>query len=78
MKEIKTETTGYEWISALRAGDKVVLTTKLGHKIVTVDRVTKTQVIIGGGRYRVADGREVGGSVWSTTKIEHLQRRDTK
>ncbi len=38
-------------------------------RVVTVDRLTKTQIIIGDSRYRKSDGRTVGGSGWNSVSV---------
>ncbi|AZB50522.1 hypothetical protein [Synechococcus phage S-H1] len=52
-------------LSDIRPGDKVILrysSTFVPDQIATVDRVTKTQIFIGGSgrRFRIRDGRESG------------------
>jgi hypothetical protein len=51
-------------ISEAQAGSVLIVATKNNRRIVTVERVTKTQIIIGGGndRYRRDTGEKVGGS----------------
>lgn len=38
-------------------------------RVVKVDRTTKTQIIIGGNRFRKADGRTVGESSWHSASV---------
>lgn len=38
-------------------------------RILTVDRLTKTQVIIGQDKFRKSNGRTVGGSIWDTANV---------
>jgi len=59
------------WLQNLCVGDKVVRvgrTTK--NMIVVVDRVTTTQILIGGERYRRSDGIRVGNGAWDNIHIE--------
>jgi len=46
----------------VQAGDELVRTWNRKKDLVTVDRVTKTQIVIGHGRYRKRDGFQVGSS----------------
>lgn len=59
-------------LSDLKPGDTVIV----GHsspfildRIATVDRLTKTQIIVGPGRFRISDGREIGRSRWDYYRI---------
>jgi predicted phosphohydrolase len=57
-----------EDFSYLVAGDKVIVESGFGYKsqeITTVDRITKTQIIIGNSKYRRNNGYIVGGTTWS-------------
>ena len=53
-------------LSDLKSGDTVILryssTWGLPDSIATVDRVTKTQIIVGLRRFRISNGRELGAS----------------
>lgn len=53
----------------MKAGEKAYIVSGSRDRIepATVDRVTKTQVIVGGRRFRKSDGRQVGwqGSTWN-------------
>ena len=40
-----------------------------GSKVVTVDRLTKTQIIIGDNRYRKSGGRRVGSDPWNSSNV---------
>jgi len=55
-------------LESVKAGDVLLISShfKTDDKLATVDRVTKTQVVIGNSRYRISDGRAVGyGSEWN-------------
>lgn len=58
-----------EWLQKLQPGDTVVLSGQFGlpGTVETVERVTKTQIILKGSnsRYRRDDGFLKGGSVWN-------------
>lgn len=52
-------------LSDLKPGDKVVLRYSLSYihdKIVTIDRRTKTQIIVGTHRFRISDGEKIGAN----------------
>ena len=49
-------------LSNIQPGDKVALRTRMGYWIETVERVTKTQIVLAmNQRFRRTDGRVVGG-----------------
>lgn len=61
--------TEYEWLSTLKPGDKVIRRgTGIGSmdEVVTVGRVTATQVIVGSEKYRKVNGRRIGDSGWNS------------
>jgi hypothetical protein len=62
-----------EWLQSLKAGDKVLVSSYGGEEVVTITRVTATQLIIARGlaeyRYRKADGRRVGDDVWHPSRL---------
>ena len=73
----------------LKPGDKVLVTHRHGVYIAEVKRLTKTQVLVGDGerRFRICDGHNVGGDIWSSSlisiptdedykRIHEKQRRD--
>lgn len=66
--------TEYEWLNTLKPGDKVIRRgTGIGSmdEVVTVDRVTAAQIIIGSEKYRKANGRRMGDSGrWYTTWLK--------
>ena len=52
-------------LSDLKPGDTVILRYSwpyIGDRIATVDRLTKTQIIVGTRRFRISDGREFSSS----------------
>ncbi len=57
----------------VQAGDTLIRFAPLGRgcDTVTVERVTKTQIIINGTRFRKRDGREVNGDIggWNRFRI---------
>ena len=72
--------TNQEWLSNLKVGDYVLLdaTRNLGGAISIrkVDRLTKTQIIVGHTKFRRSDGRQIGVGGWTTTLIvEPTQER---
>lgn len=59
-----------EWRESLHAGEEVALVGRFkDSEICVVDRVTKTQVIVGFRRFRVCDGFMVGGD-WMSFRIK--------
>lgn len=60
-----------EGLDQLQAGDEVTVFLNYGavevHKI---DRVTKTQIVIGGWKFRKKDGFRIGNVGWHTAHIE--------
>lgn len=60
-----------EWLQNLKPGDKVVVGVGNGSysRIEAVDRVTATQIIIGGARYRKNNGYRVGDG-WNSGSLK--------
>ena len=59
-------------LSDLKPGDTVILrysTPYIDDRIATVDRLTKTQIIVGTRRFRIGDGREIGRDCWAYYRI---------
>ena len=59
-------------LSSLKPGDTVILrysTPCIPDRIATVDRLTKTQIIVGTRRFRISDGQEIGCSRWDYYRI---------
>lgn len=57
----------YDWLNDLKPGDKAIRCSNgIGSmdEVVTVDRVTAAQIIIGSERYRKVNGRRMGDSSW--------------
>ena len=61
-----------EWIKELKKGDKVIVSgTRQPSRVATIERFTKTQIIVdGGSKFRLSDGEGVGGSVWCYSCID--------
>lgn len=58
-------------------GDQVIVGNLLNDRLATVDRVTKTQIILAdGSRYRRADGFAVGGNSFDRTYIREATDQD--
>jgi hypothetical protein len=59
------------WLENLKPGDKVVLSRGLGtHWLNTVERVTKTLIILANGsRYRKKDGQLAGESMFGHSQL---------
>mgnify|MGYP003138944622 CR=1 FL=1 len=60
----------------IKAGDEVWLspTWRGPGSVVSVDRVTKTQIVCGDARFRRRDGWKVGAKGWRTQHIEDITR----
>jgi len=57
-------------LANVKAGDTLILEYRqIDQKVVTVGRVTKTQILIGRSYYRKQDGYSVGGSVWHRSHV---------
>lgn len=57
----------------IKPGDRVHVRNSSTESIATVERTTKTQIILRNGtRYRRGDGREVGRDTWSGGYIDDL------
>lgn len=62
-----------EWLGSLRDGDQVCIVSRFrDNEIRVIDRVTKTQIVIGQNKYRISDGYIVGGGSFNVTRIKKL------
>jgi len=66
----------YESFESARVGDEVVVSFRVGfgheaYKLASIDRLTKTQVIVGGQKFRRDTGGQVGGDSWYPNFIKH-------
>lgn len=62
-----------EWLGGLKVGDEVALVGSGVYgktTIVTIDRTTPTQIIIGNSIFRRNDGRRRGGGSWDSSSIK--------
>lgn len=53
----------------LKAGDDVIVTGIFHRRIAKVDKVTKTQIIIGNARFRRDSGWQCGSDRWNVKRI---------
>lgn len=61
----------------IKPGDHILVRNELNDGIATVERVTKTQIILTKGtRYRRSDGREIGRDTWSAGCIDDITEDD--
>lgn len=61
----------------IKPGDRVLAGHHPSDKIATVERVTKTQIILrNGSRYRREDGREMGRDIWSRGYVHDITEDD--
>ena len=51
-----------KWRESLRRGDEVIVTTASENRVLKVQRVTATQIVVEGSNYTKSRGRRVGGS----------------
>lgn len=61
-----------EWLQNLKAGDEVVLFAggyRSHRRIATLDRTTKTQIIVGSQKYSRSHGLLIGGGSWNTHSL---------
>ena len=54
----------------LKEGDKVIVYNRYGDSIKTVERVTKTQIVVDGYKYRRETGYQIAGNTWYSSRIE--------
>ena len=63
-----------EWIQALKPGDEVAIVRGSGMGrgawLHTVERLTKTLVVVDGHKFRKKDGFEPGSTAWGSRKIK--------
>ena len=60
----------------LVAGDEVLVTGISHRRIVKVDKVTKTQIVVGNTRFRRASGWQCGSDRWNVRKISVPTEKD--
>jgi len=62
------------WLNELNAGDTVIVESEFGHthkRLEKVDKVTATQIVIGGLRFRKSDGGCMGEDrSWQRTQLK--------
>lgn len=58
-----------ESLEDVKVGDKVIFSNGWDKSIVTVTKVTKTQIHTGYSKYRKCDGRLVGAGAWDMSRI---------
>lgn len=61
----------YDWLNELKTGDKVIVKTGYyGSDLKKVEKITPTQIVVGGSRFRKKDGYLMGANdIWCTTKL---------
>jgi hypothetical protein len=59
-----------EFLEKLKSGDKVVVSSRDKSYKQTVDRVTKTQIIVGGERFNKSNGHRRGDDTWTFVVLE--------
>lgn len=70
----------YEWLKNLEPGDKVILESHYSKNIETVERTTKTQIILKGIKikFRKSSGYQIGGDIWSKMSIHEATPKKIK
>lgn len=59
-----------ENLEDVKTGDKVIFCNGWDESVVTVTKVTKTQIHTGYSKYRKCDGRAVGADTWDRAMIK--------
>lgn len=54
-----------DWLKNLKVGDTVIASGRNFNRICTIDRLTKTQIVVGNLKYRISDGGLVGAGNWN-------------
>lgn len=62
----------------LQAEDEVFVVRNTHLKLTSVDRVTSTQIIVDGTKYRKRDGFQVGRDIWNIRHLELVTPETTK
>lgn len=60
----------------LKAGDKVIIRNRWNNRIGTIERVTKTQIIVNGYKFRRENGSQINGDSWTPSRIEVLTEEE--
>ena len=58
-----------EGLSSLKVGDKVVFYGCNSKRISTIDKITKTEIVIGNLKFRKSNGTQVGNDTWTNKCI---------
>ena len=58
-----------EDLSSLKVGDKVVFYGCNSKRISTIDKITKTEIVIGNLKFRKSNGIQVGTDTWTNNCI---------
>ena len=62
----------------LQAGDKVIIRNRWNDRIGTIERVTKTQIIVNGCKFRREDGSQINGDRWTPYRIAALTEEELR
>lgn len=65
-------------LKELKVGDKVIIRNRWNDRIKTIERVTKTQIIVNGDKYRRKDGFQINGDTWTPSRIEVLTEEELR
>lgn len=68
------------WLKLVSEGELVLVTDRIyGERLSTIEKLTKTQIVIKSGeRFYKDSGSLVGGGSWSTTRISEPSLEDKK
>ncbi len=58
------------WLDELKEGDRVYVSGRYNSILHTVDKVTKTQIVVSGNRYRKSSGTQCGDHGWHWQSLE--------
>jgi len=54
-----------EWLDSLKPGDRVIVCGRWANSLRTVERLTKTQIVLKGSKFRKSDGGLVGADSYN-------------
>lgn len=65
-----------EALENVKAGDKVIVSSRYKDEVIEVTRVTKTQIICGTSKFNKRTGRSIGSDAWTFSKIKIATEED--
>lgn len=64
-----------EWLADLKVGDPCAIRSGYGYagyQLAKVEKMTKTQIVVGSSRYRRDNGRKVGHTGWESIYLQPI------